>query len=260
MLTKGKKIYNVLRRFVIYTLILGVLFTLAINSKSTTVKVILIVIFIVSLVIILVLEYYKYLFNKSIDSLNDDCDPEKGKQYFDKLMKLDRFNLYGKNKFAFDILYNLSINNPKECIHIINKEAKYFSSSINNILIKNTTLMIVYLLTENKNMVKKAYKEILEIKNDKAKFIKASSSFNWDELEAMYMLSNEKYNKSVKIFKSVNTNNMNNREKTQYYYFYSLALINSNKSKNAKEMLNQCIEIGNKTTFAKSAKKLLANI
>ncbi len=49
-------------------------------------------------------------------------------------------------------------------------------------------------------------------------------------MDAVYLVSRKDYKQSLNVFKSVNTENMNPREKIQYYYQFTL-LCNKIKKK-----------------------------
>ena len=53
-------------------------------------------------------------------------------------------------------------------------------------------------------------------------------------MDAIYLISRKDYKQSYNVFKSVNTDNMNPREKVQYYYQFGL-LCNKIKEKNLCE-------------------------
>ena len=70
--------------------------------------------------------------------------------------------------------------------------------------------------------------------NTKVKGAKVSPLFNWEFMDAVYLVSRKDYKQSLNVFKSVNTENMNPREKVQYYYQFA-SLCNKIKEKSLYE-------------------------
>lgn len=260
MRSDGRKVYNTLIQITLYALFLGFIGNLAIHAKPGVSKIVLIILFLTILIMATIYEFLKFLFNKAVSSINDKCDPEKGKDLFNKLLKRDFFKLFSRNKFAFNLVYNLSTNNPKEVLNIIRNEEKYFNSTMNNRLIKSSTMMFAYALLDNTTQLKKTYNNLMEIKNNKSLYKQASPQFNWKELEALYELYSSNYKKAVSLYKNTELFNMNNREKTQYYYYYGKALFLNNQYKESKEVLESCLKLSNKTAFTKMTNKLLNEI
>ena len=260
MQNNAKLLLGRLTRYTIYIIFTAVIGNLVIKSNSLNVSIILGVILICIVAMIFIFEYTKFNFEKAVSSINVECDPEKGKIYLDKTLKLDLFKFYKKNRFAYDILYNISTNNPKECLNIIRKENQYFSSTINNRLVKYSTEMISYALLDNLNQVKKSYADMDKIKNDKTLIKGASPTFNWKEYECINEYASGNYKKAINLFKNVDTYSMDNREKSQHYYFYALTLYKAGNNKEAKKMIEECLKVSNKSSFTKLSNKLLNEI
>lgn len=70
-----------------------------------------------------------------------------------------------------------------------------------------------------------------------------------------YVLGDNK--KAVTSYEKVNPAFMNNREATQYYYYYALSLRNLGKTAEASVLLNNIVEIANKLPVKQKAQELL---
>ena len=81
---------------------------------------------------------------------------------------------------------------------------------------------------------KQEYNKLERMRNTKVKGAKVSPLFNWEFMDAVYLVSRKDYKQSLNVFKSVNTENMNPREKIQYYYQFTL-LCNKIKEKHLCE-------------------------
>lgn len=203
-------------------------------------------------------EYLEFLYQKAIKTLNYACNPEKALCIFESLLKKDFFRSYKNSKIIFDVLCALSTYNGNSVINLIEQNDKIFRSSIDQLLIRNTCVFLAYVELDNKTQAKKAYPEIAKLKNTKVKGKKIAPLYNWVELEALYYMVSNDYKKALTLYEQVNPTYMNNREKTQYLYYYAKVLIQNKQTDKAKEKLQECLSISNKlevTNLAISLRK-----
>lgn len=174
-------------------------------------------------------EYLRKLYHKAIRTLDMDCNPEQAKEIFNDLLKKDFFKGYKKTVLVFDTLYTLDNNDPQACLDVIQKDEKFFRSSLDNLLIRNYSTFYAYHLLNNRTKTKALYPDVMKMRGAKIKGSKVSPLYNWDFIDAVYYLACKDYKKSLQAFERCNTMHMNQRELVHFYYQYAML---------AKEMKN----------------------
>lgn len=230
---------------IIYIIFLFYSIYLIAQAPSVAVKIAYIAITIIFLTIAVFAEYLEYLSEKAIKALNYECNPEKAKEIYDKLQKFDFFKSYKNNRILFDTIYNLAIYEPNTAIKLIQDNDKYFRLNIDALLIRNVSLFIAYVESNNKTQAKKAYPEIIKLKGGKVKGKKLSPLYNWDELEALHYYISNDFDKACKAYKNVNPLYMNNKEKTQYYLFYYKSLLQNKETEEANQIKQELDKVCN---------------
>ena len=122
----------------------------------------------------------------------------------------------------------------KKCLEHIEENSKFFHSSIDQLLIYHYTKFYCSFMLNDLDCAKQEYNKLERMRNTKVKGAKVSPLFNWEFMDAVYLVSRKDYKQSLNVFKSVNTENMNPREKAQYYYQFGL-LCNKIKEKHLCE-------------------------
>ena len=152
------------------------------------------------------------------------------------------FNHFGKAQ-EFDRVESASVfcgpDAPKTWVGVydhvflehIEENSKFFHSSIDQLLIYHYTKFYCSFMLNDLECTKQEYNKLERMRNTKIKGAKVSPLFNWEFMDAIYLISRKDYKQSYNVFKSVNTDNMNPREKVQYYYQFGL-LCNKIKEKN----------------------------
>lgn len=230
---------------VIYIIFLFYSIYLITQATSPSVKLAYAAITIIFLTIAIFAEYLEFLSEQAIKALNYECNPEKAKAIYDKLQKFDFFKSYKNNRILFDTIYNLAIIEPNNAIKLIQENDKYFRANIDALLIRNVSLFIAYVESNNKTQAKKAYPEIIKLKGAKVKGKKLSPLYNWDELEALYYYISNDFDKACKTYKNVNIAYMNNKEKTQYYLFYYKSLLQNKEIEQATQIKTELEKVCN---------------
>ena len=242
---------------IIYLIFLIYSVYFVITANTTTAKITYSVLAFIMLAVVIYYEYLQYQYEQAIKALNYDCDPEKGKLIFDNLQKRDLVHGFKNQRVIYDVLYNLAMYNSPEVISIINNNNKIFRGDLDQLFIRNVSLFLAYVEAGNRTAAKKAYPDVIKLKGTKIKGKKLAKLYNWDELEALhyYVLGDNK--KAVTSYEKVNPAFMNNREATQYYYYYALSLRNLGKTAEASVLLNNIVEIANKLPVKQKAQELL---
>ena len=243
---------------IIYLIFLVYSIYLIAGADNTGTRITYIVITVVMLSVVLFYEYLQYHYEQAIAALNYECDPEKSKALFDSMQKKDIVHAYRNQRVIYDVLYNLSKYQPDEVIRIIESNDKIFRGEIDQLLIRNASLFLAHIEANNKTAAKKAYPEVLKLKGTKIKGKKLSALYSWEELEALnYYISND-FKKAIKSYEAVKTNYMNNRQLTQYYYYYALSLAGAGRNDEARKTMTKVIKISNKLPVAIKAQEFLS--
>lgn len=208
---------------------------LIIQNDDPAGKVFYIILVLVVLGISLWAEYLRHLYQKAITILNLDCDPKKAKAAFDDLLHKDFFKAYKKTVLIFDTLYYTDLGDGEACLDTIQKDDKFFRSSLDNLLVRNYTRFYAYFMLNNRTQTKAAYPEVMKLKDKKIKGSKTSPLYNWEFVEAIYQFACKDYKKSLAAFANVNPKYMNNRELAHYYYQYGNLYIVMGQTAKAQE-------------------------
>lgn len=246
--------YAIYAVFSIYTLVK------LIQEPSAAGKVCYSLIIIVILGIAVWAEYLRVLYYKMIKALSMDCDPASAKQCYHQLEKRDFLKSYRNTLLIFDTLYYQDINQPQTCIDLLEQNEKVFRSSLDFLLIRNYTYFFSFYKLGNRTKVKKYYPEVMKMKDTKVKGTKVSPLYNWEYIEAVYLLCDKEYKKAVTAFANVNTKNMNHRELAQYYTEFGKAYMEVKDKENAQLMFTKAIEFANQLTYGREAKQCMKKL
>ena len=127
---KVKMILNIL----IYVIFAYLVVVAALKDHSTS-GYIFIVFGSVALILGLLNEYLKALYNEALWYLNFKLDIDKAKELYDKMVSYDLFNIHQKERGMFDVLVALQEEKPKKVLELISKDEK-------KLVIKSSLLLI----------------------------------------------------------------------------------------------------------------------
>lgn len=175
------------------------------------------VIGIIATIVVFVTIYYEYLkvrytyLQKSLVTANSISETQ---QLRDNFVKLDKFKGMKDSITLFDVLFSLDNNQPEMTLQILEDNEKFFKSNLDMILVKRFSTFKAMTLLNNKTKSKKAYQELLKLKETNLnKSKKMNLLYNWDQINAMNLGYNSNdANKAIKIFKQLDTSKMNPRE------------------------------------------------
>ena len=204
------------------------------QAKFMSTKILFIILLIIILGVALYSEYLKHLYKKAIKTIAFDLDPEKANDKFNTLLKKDVFHAYNNDKKIFDTLYYIDQMEYKKCLEHIEENTKFFHSTVDQLLIYHYTKFYCSFMLNDLECAKQEYNKLERMRNTKVKGAKVSPLFNWEFMDAIYLVSRKDYKQSLNVFKSVNTENMNPREKAQYSYQFAM-LCNKIKEKSLSE-------------------------
>ena len=183
-------------------------------------------------------EYLKHLFRQAIQAIAFDLDTEKGNEIFNKLLQKDIFHAYKNDKKVLDTLYYLDQMEFDTCLDYIEQNSTFFHSSIDQLLIYHYTKFYCSYNLGHYNVTREEYTKLIRMKTQKIKGAKVSPLYNWEFIDAIYLSSKKEHRQSLNTFKTVNTKNMNNREKIHYYYQYAKEALHSKDSMEASKYIS----------------------
>lgn len=239
---KLKPINETTRRcitYLIYTLFTIYTLTKLIQETSIAGKVCYLLLILIFLGIALWAEYLRMLYQRMIKALNMDCDPVAAKKLYHMLTQRDFFKSYKHTLLIFDTLYYQMVGLPEQCIQILEDHPKLFTSSLDHLLIRNYTYFYSYYILGNRTKVKKYYPEVIKMRNAKIKGTKVNPLYNWEFIDALYLLACKDYKKSLQSFKNTNIAYMNPRELFQFYESYANVYTELKDSVNANIMIEK---------------------
>ena len=192
-------------------------------------------------------EYLKLLYERTIKTLAFDLDPQSAMQQYEHLNKLDKFKAYKNSKLIFDTLYFIDQMEYSRCLEHLEQNYKFFHASLDQLLIYHFTRFYCSFMTEDTETAKAEYQKLLRMKNAKSKGNKVSPLYNWEYLDALYQFARKEYKQSYNSFKTVNTANMNPREKVQYFMQFARVSSKLNKKNTMDENLCKIKEMNGKS-------------
>ncbi len=165
----------------------------------------------------LLYEYLNFVFKKSIYALTIKCNAEQGLTELSALIKYDLFKSYSVSVFMFRCLAYIDMNQPNQVLATLEPD-RVPKSSRDVTLMKNYALFRASVLLNNKTKMKKAFRDLIELKTIKVKGKRLSPLFSWDDIEAEFEYMMGDHKKSLSHLNKSNVNAMNQREKVQHYY------------------------------------------
>lgn len=204
-----------------------------VQAKTISIKIVLLLFSILILGVALYSEYLKHLFSEAIKTITIDLNPEQAMEKFNHLLKKDVFHAYKNDKKIFDTLYYMDQMQYNECLNHLQENYKFFHSSADQLLIYHYTNFYCSYMVGDSVTAQSEYKKLKRMRDTKVKGIRVSPLYNWEFIDGLYLMSRKDYKQSFNVLKSVNTQNMNLREKAQYYYHFA-QLCSKTKDNNLK--------------------------
>lgn len=227
-----------------------------IHTPTYSSKIFYLILLILILGVALYSEYLKYIYRKAIKVIAFDLDAKKGEEIFETLLKKDIFHSYKNDKKIFDTLYYIDQMKFEECLEYIEKHSKFFHSSIDQLLIYHYTKFYCSYNLGNYNIAKEEYSKLERMKNQKTKGAKVSPIYNWEFIDSVYLSSKKDYKQSLNTFKTVNTQNMNNREKVHYYYQCAVVCLKLKDRVQATKYIEYIKKLDGKSQICKEGEAL----
>ena len=187
-------------------------------------------------------EYLRHLYNKAIRTLTMDVNPELARKQMDYLLKRDVLKAYKNSELIFNTLYASDMLEIEYGLNLLEKNKKFFHSSLDQLLIYHYSKFYLSFLKEDFTTTINEYSYLIRLKNSKVKGNKVSPLYNWEFINAIYQFARKNYKTSINIFHTINIKNMNHRELMHLYYQMGNIYAKTKDFVKALECYNLCIE------------------
>jgi hypothetical protein len=198
-------------------------------------------------------EILNFFFQKSIYQLTHDCDPMLAFETMKMVKKYDFLKGYTLSFVAFSSLVYIDTEQTDALLTLFAPDNKLTQSGKDMILIKNYSLYKAYVLLNNKTQMKKAYAELIRLKNFRVKGKSLSPLYAWFDIEAEYALLTNDVKEASSILSKANTSALNNREKAHHLALVASVETEKGNLKEAKALYEEISSIANKMSLKESA-------
>lgn len=246
-----------LLRFVIYIVFIGYTVYSAIHAANDTNRIVVIVLAIAAIAGAIYYEVLQFYYEKAVYQLNYSCDPLTAQATYDHLQKIDIAGGYRSRRVIFDVLVSLALYQSDAVLQIIEDNDKIFRGTPDQLLIRNVSVFLAYVEAGNRSGARRAYPEIIKLKKVKIRGKKLAALYNWDELEALHCLMENDARKALTFYQKVNPQYMNNRELSQYCYYYAVCLKQTGNIPEAEKRIAQLDQIAGKLPVKQKAQDIL---
>jgi hypothetical protein len=244
-------------RIIIYCIFIGYSIIQVYNASTFSARITYVIIAIAAIAGTAYYEVLQYNYEKAIYFLNYKCDPEAASAVYDHLQKLDFAGGFRSRRVIFDVLTDLSLYRAEEAVQLIENNDKIFRGTLDQLLIRNVSLFLAYVYAGNRSAARRAYPEAVKLKKVKIRGRKLAALYNWDELEALHYLVENDWRKAAASYRSVKPQYMNNRELSQYYYYYAVCMKQSGNMSEAEDLIQKLYTIAEKLPVKEKAEALL---
>jgi tetratricopeptide (TPR) repeat protein len=244
-------------RFAIYIIFITYSLYQILHASALSAKITYSILSLAAIIGAIYYEILQYNYEKAIYQLNYECDPYGAKAVYDHLQKIDIAHGFRNRRVIFDVLYHLSLYQTEEAINQILHNDKIFRGSPDQLLIRNVSLFLANVEAGNHSGARRAYPDMIKLKKVKIHGRKLAPLYNWEELEALHYMIENDYHKATLAYRKVNPNYMNNRELTQYYYYYAVCELQCGNRKNAENFITKLKIIAGHLPIKKKAEELL---
>ncbi len=200
-------------------------------------------------------ETLNFFFQKAIYQLTVECDPFKGEQTMKTLKKWDIFRGYNVPYVAFNSLVYIDTENAQALLDLFAEDNKLTKSGKDMILIKNYSLYKAYVILNNKTQIKKAYADLIKLKDFMGKGKKLSPLYAWFDIEAEYALLTNDSKEANSILSKANTTALNPREQAHHLYLVANVETERGNVSDALSHYETVIKIANKMVIKDKAQQ-----
>jgi len=198
-------------------------------------------------------EVLNFFFQKAIYQLTHDCDPILAFETMKKVRKYDYLRGYTISFVAFSSLVYIDTEDPEALLELFAADNKLTQNGKDMILIRNYSLYKAYVLLNYKTQMKKAYTELIRLKDLRIKGKSLSPLYAWFDIEAEYALLTNDVKEASSILNKANTSALNNREKAHHLFLVATVEFEKGNFKEAKSIYENIINIANKMSLNKKS-------
>ncbi|EOH92824.1 hypothetical protein UAW_02865 [Enterococcus haemoperoxidus ATCC BAA-382] len=235
----GKKIFL----WVIYLLFAIYIYYLVTSSQELGSKLIFGCLGGIVLIIVILFEYLKSIYEKMIYALTVDCDLNKAAALKETLQKKDLFNGFKQSIIIFDSLLLLDEGNYKRCLNHLDNNQKFFHSTLDYLFIYYHTQLYCYSFLKDEENLNNCLKNLFKLKNVKKKQMRGL--FSWNEIAGMNYFHQNRNIKCLSELELIDKNRLNNRELTYLLHLKGQCLLKLNETSEGYRLLKEAKALGN---------------
>lgn len=206
----------------------------------------------VFLALSLLMEFIKYHFKKAIYLLTIQRDPSAGLTQIAYVEKFDLLKSFKSACHIFRILALLDLHESDTLNVFLDQISTNQTKDL--VLVKAYALFKIQIFKQNKTQMKKAYANLIVLKDIKNKGKRVFNAlFSWEDIQAEYEYLINDYKKANSFLNSANTAAMNPRELDQHNLIKAKVLEKLGKSDEALSIYNDIAITSNMNAYGKEA-------
>ena len=194
-------------------------------------------------------DYLKYKLNIIMKNIALAKSYIQTQQKIDHLNRIDKLNGVKTSLYIPQVLLFLDGNKPQEALDFMEKNHKFFTSKPDYLLIKNFTIFKAHSLMANTSKTLASYSELKKMKESNFKSKHMNLLYNWDEIEALQLMSVKKYRQALELLLKINDNYLNPREQVHLYHEIATCYDKTQNKAMAEEYQNKIIAINPESPF-----------
>ncbi len=198
----------------LYSVFIGIVINTINSTPSLLVKAFIAIFSVIVLVITIYYDYLKRQYYQLQQALILSKNNGETLKLRDEFIKKDYFKGFKDSIILFDVLFSLDENMPQKTLQLLEENDRFFRSSLDMLLVKRYSTFKAYTLLNNRSQAKKAYDELLKLKDTNLnKSKKMNLLYNWDQIEALNIGFNlHKFRQAIQLYNQLDDSKMNNRE------------------------------------------------
>lgn len=163
-------------------------------------------------------DYLKHKLNIIMNDISSAKPHQETQEKIDQLTKIDKLKGIESSLIIPQVLLYLDANKPQEALDHIDKNQSFFTSKPDYLLIRNFSNFKAHSLMANTNKTLESYSELKKIKTSNFKSKHMNLLYNWDEIEALQLMSIKKYKQALQLLLKIDDKYFNPREKVHLYH------------------------------------------
>ena len=240
---------------VVLTIFIGYSISLMFEQSEFLGVVFLLIIFVFFAGSMILKEILNFFFQKAIFQLTVECDPYSAQESMKIVRKYDIFKGYNVPYVAFSSLVYIDTENAQAILDLFSEDNKLTKIGKDMILIKSYSLYKAYVILNNKTQIKKAYADLIKLKDFIGKGKKLSPLYAWFDIEAEYALLTNDSKEANSILSKANTTALNPREQAHHLYLVANVETERGNSPEALAHYETVIKIANKMVIKDKAQQ-----